>query len=103
MKLEHFFNSERPLPKKGEIWRHFKGAMYKIVGLSMLADNDKQNMNAWDRIYVVYTNSREELFIRNTIEFMSKVDREKYPIDLYPDYDQEYRFELLREMSDING
>lgn len=73
----------RELPKENEIYRHFKGEMYKII---TLAEDSEDATN-----YVIYRALYGEgkTYARELSMFMSPVDKEKYP-----DSTQEYRFEL---------
>ena len=88
---DELFNN-RPFPNKGETWKHFKGGLYVIIGLGLLVDNSKEGVKGYEIIYVIYENSRGEIFIRNIVEFMSEVDHDKYP-----DCNQKYRFELTED------
>lgn len=69
----------------GGIWRHFKGKVYNIVAVA----TDTETMEEM----VVY---RDEcsVWCRRKDEFLSLVDREKYP-----DVTQKYRFEEITEMA----
>lgn len=84
--------NNRTFPKYGEIWRHFKNKTYTIKCVAICADNDDRRPKS-DKFYVVYTSDETGLdYVRNLKEFMSEVDRSKYPADLFP---QHYRFERL--------
>lgn len=79
----------RLLPKCGEVWRHFKNKFYTIKGIAICADNDCTRPES-EKKYVVYTSHENGVdYVRNLNEFMSKVDRNKYPADFFP---QDYRF-----------
>ena len=69
----------------GGIYKHFKGHIYKVLCVGKDAFDLKEK--------VVYQNvsSEEEIWIRDKDEFLSLVDREKYP-----DVEQKYRFELQK-------
>ena len=74
--------------KVGDIVRHFKGNLYKIVDFGQHTEND-------DRL-VVYRSVSDpaKLWCRPLAMFMSKVDKSKYP-----DVEQEYRFEYVGNVS----
>ena len=69
--------------KIGGIYRHFKGHFYKVIGIA------KDSETLEDKI--VYQNvDSGELWIRDVFDFLSIVDKKKYP-----EVKQFYRFELL--------
>lgn len=70
------------LPKKNEIYRHFKGNLYKIITLARDA-GDGRRMVVYQALY-----GEQEVYVRSLDEFMSLVDKEKYP-----EISQERRFE----------
>ena len=72
---------ERELPRRDEIWRHFKNKLYRIVAIAQHTETDKQ--------LVVYQAMYGDagIYARTLDMFMIEVDREKYP-----DVEQEYRF-----------
>ena len=76
----------RQTPKIHEIYKHFKGQYYQIEGIAIDAVTEKY--------MVVYraTYGDHALYVRELENFMSKVDRVKYP-----DAEQEYRFEPVDE------
>lgn len=67
----------------GGIYKHFKGHVYKVIAVCKDADNLKEK--------VVYQNVEDEndIWVRDKDEFLSKVDKEKYPL-----VKQEFRFQL---------
>lgn len=68
----------------GGIYKHFKGHVYKVLCVGKDASNLKEK--------VVYQNvSNDEIWIREKEEFLSLVDKEKYP-----EVEQKYRFELQK-------
>lgn len=73
---------DRPLPKKGEKYKHFKiGKIVNIIGISRHTETEE--------ISVVY--EYEGYIWNRPLEmFMSEVDKEKYP-----NVKQKYRFELV--------
>jgi len=76
---------EYRIPKKGEIYRHFKGNLYEIV----LIARDSETLEE----KVVYKEVEgDSAYVRSLPMFVSLVDKEKYP-----NVTQEFRFELVRE------
>ena len=80
---------DRRIPKKGDIYRHFKGRKYKILDIA------------------VCTETGEEMVIFETAEgtrkvFASFLETFLSPLDVgkYPHADQKYRFELCRNQTD---
>lgn len=72
----------------GGIYRHFKGHMYKVLCIGYDVDSPR---NQELRKLVIYQNiESNEIWVRDYLEFLSKVDKQKYPTVL-----QEYRFELV--------
>lgn len=78
----------RAVPSPGEIWRHFKGNLYKIVCIAQNTEIESDKRV----IYQKYNNEDKTFYDRSLSMFMSYTDRKKYPINEYPEYDQEYRF-----------
>lgn len=72
--------------KIGELYKHFKGHIYKVICLANNADDLRKQ--------VVYQEITDEnkIWVRDFDEFTSPVDKEKYP-----DIVQSDRFELLRK------
>ena len=63
---------ERTIPKAGEKWQHFKGHVYKIIGLG----NHTERME----LVVIYQEAGDcTYWVRPLEKFMSKVDHNKYP------------------------
>ena len=72
-------------PKKGEIYRHFKGNLYEVLAVAMHTETEE--------MMVVYQEvDGEKIYARPLDMFVSNVDKEKYPDAL-----QTYRFELQKE------
>ena len=78
--------------KIGNVYKHFKGHIYKVVNIGYDSENyDEQNPN--NSRLVVYENiDTKEVWIRPYDMFNSKVDKDKYP-----DVKQEYRFEEITD------
>ena len=71
--------------KIGGIYKHFKGHIYKVIGIAKDSEDLKEK--------VVYQNTETgELWLRDEKEFLSLVDKEKYP-----NIEQIYRFELTNK------
>lgn len=68
----------------GQVYRHFKGNSYEIIALAINADN-REDVVVYKALY-----GEGKIFVRSYKEFVSLVDRKKYP-----DVEQTYRFELL--------
>ena len=67
------------------IYKHFKGHTYKVLTLAKNSETLEDE--------VVYQNiDTGEVWVRDKVEFLSLVDKKKYPNVL-----QEYRFELVKE------
>lgn len=63
---------KRSIPKAGEKWMHFKGHVYKIIGLG----NHTERME----LVVIYQEAGDcTYWVRPLEKFMSKVDHNKYP------------------------
>lgn len=79
---------DRPIPVRGEIFRHFKGNCYKIIAVGHHSETK-------EKLVVYYDSSGKnstlnDPCIRPLKMFMSEVDHEKYP-----GVEQKYRFERL--------
>lgn len=73
---------DRPLPGKGEKYRHFKlGKIVTVIGVSRHTETEE--------LAVVYE-YEGTIWSRPLEMFMSEVDKEKYP-----NAEQKYRFELV--------
>ena len=66
---------------KGQVYRHFKGDLMKIIEVAKHTETDE--------LFVVYEHNGT-IWARPYEMFVSKVDKNKYP-----DVEQEYRFQLV--------
>ncbi len=73
-------------PEAGEIYQHFKGNRYQIVCIA------KNSEDLSPMVVYRQTVAPFECYVRPYDMFVSPVDRVKYP-----QVEQEYRFELVRE------
>ena len=74
----------------GEVYRHFKGNYYKIIALAK-DSSDLSDVVVYQALY-----GNGQIYTRSMSEFLSEVDRKKYP-----DAVQRYRFEVVNgEMRD---
>ena len=74
--------------------------LYKVIGVARHTENDN-NLVVYEALYnMVGKNGMNisvgDLFVRTYRDFVSEVDTIKYPIEKYPDYTQQYRFEVFK-------
>ena len=80
----------KKVPKKGEIYKHFKGNLYEVLAIAKHTETMED--------MVVYKEAKgETVYVRPLSMFVSKVDAEKYP-----EVTQTYRFELQNNESKVS-
>ena len=82
----------RDLPAEGEIYRHFKGNLYRIICIARDSETAEE--------MVVYENRDDvqKKYVRPLRMFMSETDHDKYP-----DVSQKYRFEKVSGDNMVHG
>ena len=77
---------DRRIPKKGEIYRHFKGRKYKILDIAVCTETGE------DMVIFETAEGTRKVFVSFLENFLSPLDAGKYPHT-----EQKYRFELCRD------
>ena len=76
----------RRTPRKGDIYRHFKGKKYRILDLAVCTETGE------DMVIFETTDGTRRVYASFMESFLSALDAGKYP-----HADQKYRFELWRD------
>lgn len=77
---------DRRIPKKGEIYRHFKGRKYKILDIAVCTETGE------DMVIFETAEGTRKVFASFLENFLSPLGAGKYPHT-----EQKYRFELCRD------
>lgn len=78
--------------KVGNIYKHFKGHIYKVVAIAYDSENYDEDNPELSKM-VVYQNEEDgRCWVRPYQMFNSLVDRDKYP-----NIEQKYRFDDITE------
>lgn len=78
-------DTDRSIPLGGEKYRHFKGKIVEVAGIS-------QDTETPGQFAVIYKDEDGYVWHRPLGMFLSEVDHKKYP-----DVKQKYRFELVED------
>ena len=80
---------DRRIPKKGDIYRHFKGRKYRILDIAVCTETGE------DMVVFDTAEGARKVFESFLETFLSPLDTGKYPHAA-----QKYRFELCRDTKD---
>ena len=82
----------RKMPRKGDIYRHFKGKKYRIIVLAVCTETGE------DMVIFESADENRRVYASFLESFLSALDTGKYP-----HADQKYRFELCRDEKGPSG
>lgn len=82
----------RKMPRKGDIYRHFKGKKYRIIDLAVCTETGE------DMVIFESADENRRVYASFLESFLSALDTGKYP-----HADQKYRFELCRDEKGPSG
>ena len=77
-------------PKKGDVYKHFKGNLYEIVAVA-------KHTETMEEMVIYQEVDGDAIYARPLDMFISKVNKEKYPEVL-----QVYRFEIQEEQEKLS-
>ena len=77
-------------PKKGDVYKHFKGNLYEIVAVA-------KHTETMEEMVIYQEVDGDAIYARPLDMFISKVEKEKYPEVL-----QVYRFEMQEEQEKLS-
>lgn len=80
------------IPQPGQVYRHFKGNLYRIVTLAEHSETEEE-LVVYQALYGDY-----KVYARPLSMFMEKIDK-----DRYPDAAAEFRFTLQKELIEAPG
>ncbi|MGN0308140.1 MAG: DUF1653 domain-containing protein [Lachnospiraceae bacterium] len=84
-------NQEIRRPQINEIYRHFKGNLYKIVTLAKDSETDEE-MVVYQALYGEYP-----IYVRSLAMFCEELDKKRYP-----GAGQKYRFEPVHQLVNMD-